>query len=119
MKTAAVVAAAALLAGANAAAAPAPQPYGPAPASLTWRLPPDGMRTVQAGEVTTLPRCATEIDVWIGRSRLRQRRGHAFTLANGRLALAGYVPVNRDLFTWTASVDGRRVRSYRVYWWCS
>lgn len=78
-------------------------PYGPAPDSLTWRQPPDAVRTLAPGQMLTLPKGSSDLDVWSGSYRLRQRGdaragGYCFTRAHGQRCLGGYVRINRDLF---------------------
>jgi hypothetical protein len=95
--------------------------------ALTWVAPPDGAATIGAGSSTTLPRCATEVDVWTvtrgGQSYYRLRQGidrvglrhhvrqYGFETARHRV-LAGYVPVNREVFNF------RSRGNVRAYWWC-
>lgn len=90
--------------------------------NVGWREPPDGVRTLKPNAVITLPNDASEIDIWTvkhghANKRLVQRVDHsclcrqwAFTLPRTKRPLAGYVGVNRDVFSFSR-------KPLRVYWW--
>ena len=92
----------------------------PTPHAAPWRMHPDGCATLRPGGSLTLPRAATEVDIWSadGRVHLRQTRDRypgdaacpqwAFGGRGGYAA--GWVTCNRDVFGY-----GRR--ALRVYWW--
>jgi hypothetical protein len=86
----------------------------PVPTSVTpWHYKPTGCIVLGRNDSATLPRAATELDLWSlnGRTHLRQTRA----LASGGWAFdacgysAGWVTVNRDVFNY-----GRPVIAY--YW---
>ncbi len=138
MAVAAVAAVAAWATSAQAREAPAP--YGPAPESLTWSTPPDGMVTVRPNAEVALPTCVTEVDAWILRRRVTRRHGR--DVAPGRYRLRQRVQrprwsygVRQRAMTFTRArapepdafmarklgepVIAAYGRTLLVYWWCS
>jgi hypothetical protein len=92
--------------------------------AIGWNAPPDGQKRIPPNGVVTLPRCATEVDVWIKRSAHADRpsvrlsqwtvRGHGSAFGLRRAdPFVGYVSVNRD------AVNLTERRNLVVYWWCS
>lgn len=120
----------ALLAVAVLASQPVPTATGHVPAysartcafplTAPWTVSPAGCFALRPGAVRTLPRAATELDLWANRDRIHLRQyldpvGVAYGIEEwafvaGLAYVAGYDPVNRDIYNY-----GRRTLT--VYYW--
>lgn len=101
--------------GQAAAAAPYSGRDCPMPRGVTpWHFQPDGCLILRHGQSGTLPRGATELDVWSlsGRVHLRQTRDRyqgdrscpQWAYAGRRGYSAGWVTCNRDVFAYERPV---------------